>query len=48
MQDELGRIRHVEQSPDGDVYVITSNRDGRASGKFPTERDDVLVRLTQK
>ncbi|WP_436927416.1 PQQ-dependent sugar dehydrogenase [Halosimplex amylolyticum] len=48
MQDELGRIRHVEQSPDGDVYVITSNRDGRAKGEFPTERDDVLVRLTQE
>ncbi|WP_459192519.1 PQQ-dependent sugar dehydrogenase [Halosimplex sp. J119] len=48
MQDELGRIRHVEQSPDGDIYVITSNRDGRAKGEFPTERDDVLVRLMQE
>ncbi|WP_415381006.1 PQQ-dependent sugar dehydrogenase [Halosimplex sp. TS25] len=48
MQNELGRIRHVEQSPDGDIYVITSNRDGRAKGDFPTERDDVLVRLTQE
>ncbi|MFB6139511.1 MAG: PQQ-dependent sugar dehydrogenase [Halosimplex sp.] len=48
MKNELGRVRHVEQSPDGDVYVITSNRDGRAKGKFPTERDDVLVRLTRE
>jgi len=48
MKNELGRIRHVEQSPDGEIYVITSNRDGRANGKFPTERDDVLVRLTQE
>ncbi|WP_123532872.1 PQQ-dependent sugar dehydrogenase [Halosimplex salinum] len=47
-EDELGRIRHVEQSPDGDIYVITSNRDGRAEGEFPTERDDVLVRITQE
>ncbi|QPV63689.1 PQQ-dependent sugar dehydrogenase [Halosimplex litoreum] len=47
MKNELGRVRHVEQSPDGDVYVITSNRDGRAKGEFPRERDDVLVRLTQ-
>lgn len=45
LQDELGRIRHVEQGPDGELYAITSNRDGRASGDFPTERDDVLVRL---
>ncbi|QLH82837.1 PQQ-dependent sugar dehydrogenase [Halosimplex pelagicum] len=48
MENELGRIRHVEQSPDGDIYVITSNRDGRAKGEFPRERDDVLVRLTQE
>jgi glucose/arabinose dehydrogenase len=44
--DELGRIRHVEQGPDGQLYAITSNRDGRADGRFPTERDDRLVRLS--
>jgi len=44
--DELGRIRHVEQGPDGDLYAVTSNRDGRADGAFPTDRDDRLVRLT--
>jgi len=47
LQDELGRVRHVAQSPDGDLYVITSNRDGRARGQFPRENDDVLVRLTR-
>lgn len=46
LRNELGRIRHVEQGPDGDLYAITSNRDGRASGKFPTERDDRLVRIS--
>jgi glucose/arabinose dehydrogenase len=46
-EGELGRIRHVEQSPDGDIYVCTSNRDGRASEEFPREVDDVLVRITQ-
>jgi len=45
LADELGRIRLIEQGPDGDLYAITSNRDGRASGRFPTERDDRLVRL---
>jgi glucose/arabinose dehydrogenase len=40
----LGRVRHVAPGPDG-VYALTSNRDGRASGEFPTERDDRLVRL---
>lgn len=43
--DGLGRIRHVAQGLDGGLYAITSNRDGRAHGRFPTERDDVLVRL---
>lgn len=42
----LGRVRHVEEGPDGALYAITSNRDGRASGRFPRERDDVLVRIT--
>lgn len=43
--DTLGRVRHVEQGPDGSLYAITSNRDGRAKQPFPRERDDVLVRL---
>jgi glucose/arabinose dehydrogenase len=46
LRDELGRVRHVAQSPSGDLYAITSNRDGRAEGRFPRESDDVLVRLT--
>ncbi|MEF8978830.1 MAG: PQQ-dependent sugar dehydrogenase [Haloarculaceae archaeon] len=46
LHDELGRVRHVAQSPSGELYAITSNRDGRAQGEFPRETDDVLVRLT--
>lgn len=46
LTDELGRIRHLEAGPDGALYAITSNRDGRASEGFPRERDDVLVRIT--
>lgn len=45
LQDELGRIRHIGRAPDGDLYAITSNRDGRAGGPFPRDDDDVLVRL---
>jgi glucose/arabinose dehydrogenase len=45
LQDELGRIRHVGRAPDGTLYAITSNRDGRARGGFPRDEDDVLVRL---
>ncbi|WP_313692969.1 PQQ-dependent sugar dehydrogenase [Halorarum halobium] len=45
LENELGRVRHVEQGTDGGIYAITSNRDGRATDGFPRERDDVLVRL---
>ncbi len=47
-EDELGRVRHVEQGPDGYLYAITSNRDARAQGRFPRSIDDVLVRLRQE
>lgn len=45
LRNELGRVRHVTTGPGGTIYAITSNRDGRAGEGFPTERDDVLVRL---
>lgn len=45
LNGEIGRIREIEQGPDG-LYVITSNRDGRAHGEFPRDEDDVLVRLS--
>ena len=48
LADELGRIRHVEQGPDGGLYAITSNRDGRANAPFPVEGDDRLVRIVQR
>ncbi|MHB9288928.1 PQQ-dependent sugar dehydrogenase [Halobacteriales archaeon Cl-PHB] len=44
--DDLGRVRHLAQGPDGGLYAITSNRDGRATDNFPREKDDVLVRIT--
>ncbi|MFP4625522.1 MAG: PQQ-dependent sugar dehydrogenase [Natronomonas sp.] len=45
-ENELGRIRHVEQAPTGELYAITSNRDGR-SDEFPREGDDRLVRIVE-
>ena len=38
----LGRIRDVVEGPDGYLYLITSNTDGRA---FPDSDDDKLVRI---
>ncbi|ELZ18030.1 glucose sorbosone dehydrogenase [Haloterrigena salina JCM 13891] len=43
--DEWGRLRHVEPGPDGSLYLLTSNRDGRADGPFPRASDDRIVRL---
>ncbi len=38
----VGRIRDVAQGPDGYLYVITSNTDGKA---FPSDDDDKLLRI---
>lgn len=38
----LGRIRDVVEGPDGYLYIITSNTDGKA---FPDKDDDKLVRI---
>ena len=38
----VGRIRDVIQGPDGSLYVITSNTDGKG---FPDRMDDKLLRI---
>ncbi|KFM20648.1 hypothetical protein AAA799D07_00324 [Marine Group I thaumarchaeote SCGC AAA799-D07] len=38
----MGRIRDVIQGPDGYLYLITSNTDGKA---FPDKSDDKLLRI---
>jgi glucose/arabinose dehydrogenase len=38
----LGRIRDVNEGPNGYLYVITSNTDGKG---FPDSTDDKLVRI---
>ncbi|MEM0481795.1 MAG: PQQ-dependent sugar dehydrogenase [Nitrososphaerota archaeon] len=42
---EYGRLRNVVEGPDGLLYILTSNRDGRGSVR---PGDDKLLRLTPR
>jgi glucose/arabinose dehydrogenase len=41
-EGELGRVRVLVEGPDGALYALTSNRDGRGA---PREGDDRIVRI---
>jgi aldose sugar dehydrogenase len=43
LDGEYGRLRTVREGPDGALYVLTSNRDGRGS---PDDTDDRVLRVT--
>jgi glucose/arabinose dehydrogenase len=42
---QFGRLRDVIEGPDGNLYLLTSNRDGRGS---PKDDDDSVIRLSFK
>lgn len=44
-QDEFGRLRDVQTGPDGYLYILTSNQDGRG---FPDSNDDRILRIVPK
>ncbi len=41
-QDQFGRIRGVQTGPDGFLYMLTSNQDGRGTPKL---NDDKILRV---
>ncbi len=47
-ETEFGRLRGICVSPDGRVFISTSNRDGRASEThgFPHPGDDKIIEIT--
>ena len=42
LEGDYGRLRTVREGPDGDLYVLTSNRDGRGN---PRPGDDRILRV---
>ena len=42
---EYGRIRTVAEAPDGSIYFLTNNHDGRGA---PNDGDDKIIRLIPK
>lgn len=42
---QFGRLRDVVQGPDGALYILTNNRDGRGN---PRQGDDKILRLIFK
>ncbi|GIW62905.1 MAG: glucose sorbosone dehydrogenase [Patescibacteria group bacterium] len=43
-KNQFGRIRTISLDPEGRLYILTSNRDGRGE---PQEDDDKLIRLNK-
>ena len=43
LDGRFGRLRTVVEGPRGDLYVLTSNRDGRGT---PSRSDDRILRIT--
>lgn len=46
-ENSFGRLRDICVSPDGDVYLSTSNRDWNPVEGFPKENDDRIIKISK-
>ena len=44
-KEKYGRIRNVVEGPDGSLYIMTNNRDGRGT---PIDGDDRIIRMVPR
>lgn len=44
-QNRYGRLRDICVSPEGDIYISTSNRDWNPPAHFPVAADDKIIRI---
>jgi glucose/arabinose dehydrogenase len=44
-EEVYGRLRDVVEGPDGSLYILTSNRDGRGT---PSPQDDRILRISPR
>ncbi len=44
--NDYGRLRDVCVDPQGNIYIATSNRDGRGNGGFPVVEDDRIIKIS--
>ncbi len=48
LNNDYGRLRDVCVTPNGEIFLATSNRDGRANNGFPVETDDRIIMVSNK
>lgn len=46
-EKQFGRLRDICVSPDGDIYLATSNRDWNPAAGFPGYSDDRIIRISK-
>ncbi len=46
LEKKLGRLRSVCVSPDGEIFVSTSNRDWNPPAGFPKPKDDQIIKVS--